>query len=459
MVKKIDRKDNLPVKYEKPAIIKHSVGLMNKFGRIPNTISYGKIDGVPINDLVEKFGSPLYVVSEGTIRRKYKEMFRAFSLRYPKVTIGYSYKTNYLSGVCAIMHDEGAWAEVVSGFEYEIASSLSVPGNQIIFNGPYKTKEELKKAIEAGSRVNIDSYEEMHTIEEIAEEMKKQVGIGVRINMELNYPPWDRFGFNLESGSAFDAVKRVQQSSNLKVVGIHIHAGTYISDVNIYAKMAEKLSNFCAKLQKELNIKLDYLDIGGGYASRNTLHNQWMSAELTCPSFDQYAEAICPALLKGPFKQKNMPMLILEPGRALVDEAVQMIASVVATKRLSNGGKGIVIDAGVNLVPTSWWYKHDILPAKEWTGITEEVAIFGPLCMQIDVIRHNVSLPPLVKGDILIIKNVGAYNFSQSMQFIQPRPAIVLVNEDKADYLRMPETMAYLKQLEKVPERLLKKKP
>ena len=331
-----------------------------------------------------------------------------------------------------------------------------MPGNQIIFNGPYKTKKELKRAIELDSKINIDSYEEMQVIEEIAQEQGKKVEIGVRINMELNYPPWDRFGFNLESGQAFEAVKRVMASSYLKVRGLHIHAGTYISDVNTYTKLAGKLVSFCAILQNELNVKLEYLDIGGGYASKNTLHSQWMSAEWTCPSFDQYAEAICPLILKGPFKPQNMPTLILEPGRSIVDEAMSLLTSVVSVKRLSNGSKGVVIDAGVNLIPTAWWYRHDILPIKEWSGITENVAILGPLCMQIDVIRQNVPLPPLVQGDALIIKNVGAYNFSQSMQFIQPRPAFILINEGKVEQLRQAETIEYIKQLEKVPDRLLK---
>jgi diaminopimelate decarboxylase len=330
----MDNKKELPERYEKPTIIKHSIGLMNKFGRVRSSVPYGKIDGVNISDLVSNYGSPLYVVSEGTLRRKYKEMYRAFSLRYPKVVIAYSYKTNYLSGVCAIMNTEGAWAEVVSGFEYDIAKNLGISGNKIIFNGPYKTKEELRRAVKEGSKVNIDSYEEMQVIEEVASEIGKQVNIGVRINMELNYPPWDRFGFNLESGHAFEAIKRVMATSSLKVNGLHIHAGTYISDVSVYTKVAEKLCSFCSKLQSELNLKLEYLDIGGGYASRNTLHSQWTSAEFTCPSFDQYAEAICPVILKGPFKPQNMPTLILEPGRSIVDEAMYLLTSVVSMKRL-----------------------------------------------------------------------------------------------------------------------------
>ncbi|MBI2252122.1 MAG: alanine racemase [Armatimonadetes bacterium] len=443
--------------YEKPFIIRHNIGYMNKFGRSSAHIPLEKIDNILVKDLVKKYGSPLYVVSEGKLRRKYKEIERAFSLRYPKVKIAYSYKTNYLSAICALFHQEGAWAEVVSGFEYSIAESLKVQGEEIIFNGPYKTKEELIKALEAGAKVNIDSYDELALIEEIAKEKGKILPVGIRINMELTYPPWDRFGFNYESGQALSAFKRALSSGVLKIEGLHIHIGTYIADPEIYAQMAEKLIAFLSILQKEIDLNLNYLDIGGGYASINTLHAQWMSAEYTCPTFEQYAEAICPILLKGPYKLSNLPLLILEPGRSIVDEGMYLITQIVANKRLSNGARALILDAGVNLLPTAYWYRHDVLPAQDSGNIYEEANLYGPLCMIIDCLRINVSLPPLHQGDFLVIKNVGAYNFSQSMQFIRLRPAIIMIMQDgKTELIRAKEDFEYLKSLEKIPEKFLK---
>lgn len=450
------RDEKLP--YEKPMIVRHSLGLMNKFGRAPSSIPQGRIDGIPVRALVSQYGSPLYVVSEGTLRRKYKEIYRAFHTRYPRVAIGYSYKTNYLSAVCSILHQEGAWAEVVSGFEYDIALDVGAPGDKIIFNGPYKKREELERAVENGSMINIDSYDEMYMIEDIAVKRGKTIDIGVRINMQLNYPPWDRFGFNVETGMAYDAVKRAVSAGHLKLAGLHIHVGTFVTDLGIYKNMAEELSVFCEQLKRQLNIELKYLDIGGGYASSNTLHYQYMPAEQVSPSFDQYAEVICPALLRGPFDVKNVPLLILEPGRSIVDEAMYLVTSVVSSKRLSMGQKAIIVDAGVNLLPTAYWYRHDIISTSNGGNITEEVGIYGPLCMNIDVVRPQINLPPLRAGDVLIIKNVGAYNFSQSMQFIQPRPFVVLLNDGNVEVLREAETTQYIRQLEHLPDRL-KKQP
>lgn len=440
--------------YEKPIIIRHSVGLSNKFGRAPSRVPFSRVDGMVVRELVENFGSPLYVISESTLRRKYRDMMRAFSLRYPRVQIAYSYKTNYLSSICAVLHQEGAWAEVVSGFEYDIARSLKMPGGHIIFNGPYKTKAELHRAVADGALVNIDSYDEMYLLEDIARELGRTLDVGVRVNMELNYPPWDRFGFNVESGQAFDAIKRMMSNRLLRVRGLHIHAGTYIDNVESYRLMAEKMVEFYQRLREQLSITLEYWDLGGGYASTNTLHTSYLPGSQTAPTFDQYAEAIGPTLLRGPFSPAEAPLLFLEPGRALVDEAMHLITSVHATKRLPTGMKSYVVDAGVNLLFASFWYRYDIQPAQEAMAAVEESAIYGPLCMQIDVLRSSVPLPQLRVGDLLVVKNVGAYNFSQSMQFIQPRPAVVLIADGKAQIVRERETAEYVRAPERVPEHL-----
>jgi len=450
-------------KYEKPTINRQSIGLMNKFGGAGHSLPYNNISGVPVRELVERFGSPLWVASEASLREKYKDLYRAFSTRYPKATVAYSYKTNFLPGICAVFHHEGAWAEVVSGFEYDIAMNLGVPGNQIVFNGPYKTKIELQRAIEQDSIINVDSYQEIYDIEELAKELDVEVKVGIRINMQLYETNWDRFGFNLESGQAIDACMRIASSENLRLTGLHIHIGTFMLDTNIYRVMAQKLAAFCMLMKDHPGVNLEYLDVGGGYATRNTLHFQWIPGEYACPTFDEYAEAICLPLMTELSKIGEMPLLIIEPGRALVDEGVHLVTTVISRKTFSSGTKGVVVDAGVNLLPTCYWYRFNIHAAERSLdipegGATEIVNIYGPLCMNIDCIQVGTYLPPVRAGDILVVRNVGAYNFSQSMQFIRPRPAAVMITGGGVEYLRLPETTEYICQLDRVPEHLLKKK-
>ncbi len=133
--------------YERPVIIKQQMGFMNKFGSAPTNQPLTHIDNVSVVEMAEKYGSPLFVFSEKKIRQNYRNLNRIFKTRYPKVQFAWSYKTNYLNAVCSLFHQEGAWAEVVSEFEYERARKLGVKGENIIFNGPDKTVKKKKKII------------------------------------------------------------------------------------------------------------------------------------------------------------------------------------------------------------------------------------------------------------------------------------------------------------------------
>ncbi|RPI77973.1 MAG: diaminopimelate decarboxylase, partial [Desulfobacteraceae bacterium] len=137
----------LKIPFVKPAIKKISLASTNKFtGSYLKVTTVNDVFGHGVRKLLKAHGSPLYVISEEVLVRRFREMLGAFRKHYAPSTIAYSYKTNYLSTVCAILHREGAWAEVVSGFEYEIARQLGMPGPKIVFNGPYKTPSELKRA-------------------------------------------------------------------------------------------------------------------------------------------------------------------------------------------------------------------------------------------------------------------------------------------------------------------------
>ena len=133
-------------------IAKETLGVGTRTEFAPVT----QIDGVPVKKLIADYGSPVYVISERTIRKTYQNAVRSFKTRYPKVQFAWSYKTNYINAVCNVFHQEGSWAEVVSGFEYRKAIGNGVPGNRIIFNGPDKSEEDHLMAIKNGSMIHID---------------------------------------------------------------------------------------------------------------------------------------------------------------------------------------------------------------------------------------------------------------------------------------------------------------
>ena len=442
--------------YEKPSIARHTVSLMGKPGRFPGITTVRQLEGIQVEDLVSRYGSPLFVGSERVLRERYQDLYRAFSTRYPNFQIAWSYKTNYLKSVCSLYHQMGAWAEVVSGFEYELARRLHRPGSEIIFNGPYKDEADLERAFRDGARVHADGFDELARMELVASRAGIEPDIGMRVNLDSGmYPAWTRFGFNLESGEALQAAQRIKNSHRLGLVGLHCHIGTFILDAELYRRASDKLVGFARQLEAQLGVKVKYIDLGGGYSSENTLHTQWLPGSQANPTMDQFAAAVTAPLMAADYRPEERPLLVIEPGRVLVDDGFHLISTVIANKRMPDGKPSIVIDAGVNVLFTSFWYKHEVAPAAETSFISELTTVYGPLCMNIDLIHPAALLPPLPVGTRLVFRHVGAYNMTQWMQFIRLRPAVVMVMQNGAvEVLRQAETADYVQELERLPDSL-----
>ncbi|MGH7890080.1 MAG: alanine racemase [Thermodesulfobacteriota bacterium] len=408
----------------------------------------GTIDDVSIDKLVEEYGSPIFVVSAETLRNNINRFRDEFSKKYKTVEIAYSYKTNCLLGILDIIHKQGAWADVASGFEYEVARKLGVLGENIVFNGPCKRSEELKRAVLEGAIVNVDHIDELTLLEKIASDFGKSINIGIRINTDVGIPQLsDRFGFNLESGNAVKVVSRCAEKKLLQVIGVHIHLTSYIIEPEevedstpakrirliwpksseMYGIAASKIACFAEEIREKYGLEIKYLDMGGGFPDVDSL--------------TPYAEAIVEQLIKR--LKDDLPILILEPGRAIVSNAAQLITTVVGLKEFPNGERGIIVDAGVNILPTSFWKWQKIETIRNSGHDLRETTVYGPLCLQTDIIA-KAKLPKMKSGAKLIVKNVGAYNISQSSSFIFPRPAVVLIENGGIKVLRMAETVGDL---------------
>jgi len=442
--------------YERPIIKPLNTGLMNKFGTKTEYTPKTHIDGNRVSDLLEEYGSPLFVLSERKIRENIRSAKRIFETRYPKVQFAWSYKTNYLNAVCNIFHQEGSWGEVVSMFEYEKAMKNGVPTDKILFNGPDKTDEDLTIAINNNSPIHIDHLDELYRLTELAKEMHKKPRVAIRVNMDTGiHPMWDRFGFNYENGQAWEAINKIMASETLDLIGLHCHIGTYMLMASAYGVAASKMADLAQGIKKRYNKTITYIDMGGGFASKNTLKGAYQPGTDTVPEIHEYAEAITTALLNAGFDNDDLPYLYLETGRALIDDAGFLLGSVISNKRLSDGRRATIMDFGVNILFTAFWYNHKISPAQEFSHHTEDTVMYGPLCMNIDVIRENVTMPPLNKGDNVVVHYVGAYNITQSMQFISLRPAVVLIDTKGTPHIiKNKETLEDVEVKEVKPEYL-----
>lgn len=431
---------------------------MNKYGAKSVVRHQDNIDGIGIKELVATYGSPALVISESRMRKNYRRLHETMQMHYSKVEMAWSYKTNYLAAVCSIFHQEGARAEVVSGMEYQMARKLGVEGKSIIFNGPGKRREELVTAIKDSALIHIDHLDELYLIERIAEELDTIPDVAIRVNMDTGiYPLWSRFGFNYENGEAMRAIHRLVTGRMMNLKGLHTHIGTFIIDAYAYYYAAKALLALAQQVEKELGIVVKYIDLGGGFASQNTLHEQYTPGELSSPSYDQYAAAIGNAFNESPFVSEHLPTLILETGRALIDEAGTMISGVIGRKNLPTGERAIILDAGVNTLITAWWYKLKVIPTRPFSGAYQNTVFYGPLCMNIDVIRPALPFPDLYTGEHVLIHPVGAYNNTQWMQFIEFRPPVVLIGETgQHELIREKEELSDINDRERIPEHLKK---
>jgi diaminopimelate decarboxylase len=447
--------------WEPPFIQPHRIGEINKFGRHqarePKALT---VFGHDVKELTEEWGSPLFVTSEAQLRSNIAKIKKAFAIRWGNTLHGWSYKTNYLSAICNILHQEGSLAEVVSAFEYEKARALGVPGNKIIFNGPNKNRAILERAIAEGAQIHVDHLDELRLIEAVAAEQNRVATIGLRLNFDTGYTePWSRFGFNLENGQARQAAKLAAASPHIKLKGLHSHIGTFILEPRAYSEQIKIMCKFMRELEANEDVEIDFIDIGGGLPSMNALQSIYLPPEQVVPPINEYAEAICDTLTQETRYRVNtnrpMPTLIFESGRAVVDDAQVLITSVVGTKHLTDGRRAAILDAGTNLLFTAYWYNHKVETTKDFSGPLADTVLYGPLCMNIDVIRHSVQLPPLSCGDQLVVSPVGAYNNTQWMQFIEYRPNIVLIEESgNCSLIRKAENLESMMAHDRLPEHL-----
>lgn len=373
--------------------------------------------------LAERFGTPLYVF-EGERIEAEARAFRAAA--GPDVTVAYSLKSNTLMGLVDRLHRAGCWAEVASGHEYRLARRAGVPGREIVFNGPLKTSDELRRALAEGATVIADGVEQVREIARLAPCASPEARVGLRL-----VPPdragRDRFGV---PARLVPAAAATLGRAGLPLTGLHVHLGAYqlgplpptgppIHGVTVeYPVPVARFTAAAAHLREVADRVggVEWLDLGGG----------WPAAAGLAGHLDAAREALGP----------GHPPLVLEPGRALIRDAGWLLCRVVARR-----GRGrVVVDAGITQVPCVQWKRSPVHVVEPRPGGERPTDLYGPLCLQHDAVAREVPLGPLAVGDLVWIGQTGAYAMAQASPFIHLRPAAVLVEGGRATLLRARET-------------------
>jgi diaminopimelate decarboxylase len=411
-------------------------------------------EGIAVSQLVERFGTPLYIYSQATLVRHLTQIQEAFAEANPLIC--YSVKSNGNLALARVMARHGSGFDVTSGGEMHRAILAGAPGHKIVFAGVGKSKAELTRALQVGVFLfNVESEEELHFLGDVAKELDITAPVALRVNPDL--PPKThaktdtsvkgvKFGLDIET--VLDVARGVLGHSHLRVIGLHMHLGSPILSSEPYRMGAAKGEQLVGELRK-MGHPITLLNMGGGFG----IHYRKQEA-LAASAF---AAEILPVVKRLGCK------LVLEPGRFIVGNAGILVSKVLYRKE-SGGKKFVIQDAAMNdlIRPTLYDSFHRIWPVNLPKGAsappedyegeiagTEKVDVVGPVCESGDFLAKQRALPVLEQGDLLAVFSAGAYGMSMASNYnSRPRAAEVLVDGETALLARRRETLQDLVQAE-----------
>ncbi|RLI27116.1 MAG: diaminopimelate decarboxylase [Candidatus Hecatellales archaeon] len=435
----------------------HGGFAVNRMGRLT-------LDGYDLAEIAERFGTPLYVVSEERLKRNYEELVEAFKTHYTgEAIIAYAVKANFTLAIIRVLALKGAWAETFTGPELHMALTAGVRPERILLTGACRVEAEFREALEAGvGLIVVDFPQELHRLEKVAGELGVEARVLIRVNPAMRVPTHPsiatgvrgaKFGVDIPSGQALKVFEEALALNWVKVLGIHTHIGSKIMKVKPFVEAASRLVGFVEELNGKLGFKPEYLDLGGGFGV------PYKPEEFEKPfDLNLLARRVSRVITSG-FKRLGLglPKLIFEPGRRLVADAEILLARVLGVKETPTG-KFIFLDASTNhLSPVLLvdQYYEMVLVNKADMEPSETVSFAGPLCFTKDIIAVNRRMPKIETGDLIAILSVGAYcKSSYMMHNAQPKPPTVMLSKHGIEMVQRGETLNDLTARDFIPPRL-----
>lgn len=422
------------------------------------------IGGVDAVDLAREFGTPLYVFDEALIRRNCRAYMEAFRKYWGgEFAVAYASKAFMVTAMAALAHQEGLHLDVVSGGEIATALKAGVPAEKLFFHGNNKSPEELEFALREGvGRIMVDSVHELELLAALA------AGTGQRPRIFFRLTPGvsahthhyistgqldSKFGIPIETGAAMAAVRQALATPAVELVGLHCHIGSQIFDLEGYVAAAGRMVDFMAQVWRETGWICGELNMGGGLGVRYT-------AEDTPTTPDRLAEVLCGAL-KAKLAEHGLPQprLVTEPGRSIVAEAGTTLYTIGTIKEIPGIRTYVSVNGGMNdnIRPALYQARYDVLVAnKAHEPAVKVVTIAGRACESGDMLFHDVAVPASIqRGDLLAAFTTGAYNYSMASHYNRfPKPAVVFVQDGRADLVVRRESWDDLLAFDVVPDRL-----
>jgi diaminopimelate decarboxylase len=406
-------------------------------------------DAVPLRQLAERYGTPLYVYSATTIRQRYQQFDEAF--RDCEHTICYSVKANSNLSILRLLASLGAGFDIVSGGELQrVLQASRKSSSQVVFSGVGKLSDEIDLALQ--SRIllfNVESAAELEMLNARATHLRKTAKFAIRVNPDVDARthPYISTGlhehkFGVPMRAASELYRQGAASLHLKAAGVSVHIGSQIVDVDPFREAMERVASLVRTLRHDGH-DIRYVDAGGGLGISYAKNSKG-----TFPArVKSYASAIIRPL------QRLGIHVLLEPGRSIIGPAGALLTRVIYRKR-NDGKHFVIVDAAMNdlMRPSLYGAHHEIVPVSPTTNTALSVVdVVGPVCESGDFFARNRELPETQEGDLLAILDAGAYGMSLASNYnSRPRAAEVLVDGKKSRLVRKRESVADLMAPERI---------
>lgn len=406
--------------------------------------------GIDTVELAEKYGTPLYVMDEQLIRKSCRSFKSSIDRFYGgNGLVCYASKAFCCKEMCRIMKEEGIGLDVVSIGELYTAVKSGFDCDKICFHGNNKTDEELGFAIDHHiGHIIVDNISELERLNAIAESKNIKASIMFRIKPGIDAHTHNfvrtgqidsKFGFALETGEAFEAVKKAISSENIVLRGLHCHIGSQIFDIDPFEAAAEVMLKFIAKIKNELGFEINELNLGGGFGIKYLESHDPVPYETYMERVSETVHRCCKEL------DIKLPFILIEPGRSIAGPAGITLYTVGARKEIPDIRTYISIDGGMCDNPRYILYQSEyeaIVANKASEPRDEKVTIAGKCCESGDLIGENMPLQHAESGDIIAVCATGAYNYSMSSNYNRiPKPPVVFINNGESRTVIKKETL------------------
>lgn len=399
------------------------------------------IGGCDTMELAKEYGTPLYVLDETTIRNTIRSYVNSFKKFYEGNGMPlYASKALSCKELCRIAKEENIGLDVVSGGEIYTALQAGFPMEKVHFHGNNKTEDEIRFALKSKvGKFVVDNLYELELLNKIAGEMNVKANISFRIKPGVDAHTHNfirtgqidsKFGFALETGEAYEAVKEALKLDNVCLKELHCHIGSQIFDIEPFVTAAEIMIDFMAKIKSELGAVISELNLGGGFGIMYTSDDEPVP-------YENYMDKVSVAVkAKCAEHGLSVPFIYIEPGRSVVGEAGVTLYTVGGKKEIPNVRTYVSVDGGMtdNIRYALYQSAYTVVNAgKADQTANEVVTVAGKCCESGDLVQEHTKVADVQVGDILAVLSTGAYNYSMASNYNRiPRPAIVMVKDGKS---------------------------